>query len=163
MKHPKIVESKAKIRFQDCDPFNHLNNGSYIDYFVNHREDMLIEHYNIDIYKMAKTLGKSWVTGSNQIVYLRPAFLMEEVVIQSELIYYDESNLRVEMRMYNNDKTQLKSVLWATFVHFNLLEQKREKHESNFMELFEEIHSPKDEMLFEKRIKSIKSKMYHSV
>lgn len=163
MKHPKIVESKAKIRFQDCDPFNHLNNGSYIDYFVNHREDMLIEHYDIDIYKMAKTIGKSWVTGSNQVAYLRPALLMEDVVIQSELIYYDESNLKVEMRMYNSDNTQLKSVFWATFVHFNLLEQKREKHESKYMELFEEIHSPKDEVSFEERIKNIKSKMYHSV
>ena len=57
----KTLSSKAKIRFQDCDPFNHLNNGSYINYFMNHREDELIKNYDIDVYKMASTLGKSWV------------------------------------------------------------------------------------------------------
>ena len=27
---PNILESTKKIRFQDCDPFNHLNNGRKI-------------------------------------------------------------------------------------------------------------------------------------
>jgi len=46
----KIVKSKAKIRFQDCDPHNHLNNAQYIDYFMNAREDQLIEHFDFDIF-----------------------------------------------------------------------------------------------------------------
>ena len=49
---PKVLESKTKIRFQDCDPFNHLNNASYINYLINAREDQLIKYYDIDIYKM---------------------------------------------------------------------------------------------------------------
>jgi acyl-CoA thioester hydrolase len=36
MKTATILESKAIIRFSDCDPFNHLNNSSYINYFFNH-------------------------------------------------------------------------------------------------------------------------------
>ena len=28
--YSKILESKALIRFEDCDPFGHLNNGRYI-------------------------------------------------------------------------------------------------------------------------------------
>ena len=55
---PKVVTSTTKIRFQDCDPFNHLNNGSYINYFINHREDQLIIHYDIDIYDMAKAVDR---------------------------------------------------------------------------------------------------------
>ncbi len=31
----KLWESKVLIRFSDCDPFNHLNNARYIDYFIN--------------------------------------------------------------------------------------------------------------------------------
>ena len=73
-KLPNVLQSKTKIRFQDCDPFNHLNNGSYINYFMNHREDAILEHYHIDIYKMALKEGKSWVSSSNQIGYLKPAF-----------------------------------------------------------------------------------------
>ena len=42
----KILESKIRVRFQDCDPFNHLNNSSYIDYFFDAREDQLHNRYN---------------------------------------------------------------------------------------------------------------------
>ena len=38
-------ESKVAIRFQDCDPFAHLNNAKYIEYFINAREDHLIQAY----------------------------------------------------------------------------------------------------------------------
>jgi acyl-CoA thioester hydrolase len=133
---PKTVESKAKIRFQDCDPFNHLNNGKYIDYFMNHREDELIRNYDIDIYKMAKTEGKSWVSSSNQIAYLKPALLMETVTIESQLIFFDSSNLKAEMRMYNEDKSHLKAIIWCSFVHYNLMTQKREQHSEDMMALF---------------------------
>ncbi len=152
----KILESTTKIRFQHCDPFNHLNNGSYIDYFMNHREDELIKNYDIDIYKIAKTTGKSWVSSSNQIAYLRPAFLMETVVIQSQLIRYTNTELLVEMRMYNKDKSQLKSVIWASFVHFNLLEQRRETHSDELMQLFKNVHSPLEDTTFETRTNALK-------
>ena len=153
---PKIVSSKTKIRFQHCDPFNHLNNGSYIDYFLNHREDQLIKHYNVDIYKMAKTIGKSWVTASNQIAYLKPALLMETVTIESQLIDFNDTELHVEMRMYNEDKTQLKAVIWCCFVHFNLLEQRRWKHSEEFMNLFSNILLPMEDKTFEERVGRLK-------
>lgn len=153
---PKIVSSIEKIRFQDCDPFNHLNNASYINYFINHREDQLIKHYDIDIYKMAQTLGKSWVTSSNQIVYLKSALLMENVLIESQLIHYNSSSLNVEMRMYDENKTQLKSVIWCGFTHFNLLKQKRETHSEDFMQLFKIIHNPVNANIFEERIAQLK-------
>ena len=153
---PKTVESKTKIRFQDCDPFNHLNNGKYIDYFMNHREDELIKNYDIDIYKMAKTEGKSWVSSSNQIAYLKPALLMETVTIESQLIFFDSSNLKAEMRMYNEDKSQLKAIIWCSFVHYNLMTQRREQHSEDMMALFNSINSPTDSIAFEERLKSIK-------
>ncbi len=156
MSLPKLVSSTTKIRFQDCDPFNHLNNGSYINYFINHREDQLIKHYNIDIYDMAKSIGISWVTGSNQIAYLRPAFLMETVIIESQLIAYDDSELKVEMRMYDENRTQLKAVLWSVFVHFNLIKQKRALHRASEMELFKAIHNPIHTDIFEERIQNMK-------
>ncbi|OUS00738.1 thioesterase [Flavobacteriales bacterium 33_180_T64] len=151
-----IVESKTKIRFQDCDPFNHLNNGSYINYFMNHREDQLLEHYNIDIYKMAQKTGISWVSSSNQIAYLKPAFLMETVTIESQLIYFDTSLLKVEMRMYNKDKTHLKAIIWCSFVHFNLLTQSRAQHSEDFMQLFKSIVTPVDATIFEERLLDFK-------
>lgn len=152
----KVLESKAKIRFQDCDPFNHLNNAAYLNYFMNAREDQLIDNYNIDIYKMARKEGKSWVVGNNQIAYLRPAFLMEDVVIESRLLKYDESKIQVELQMLNANKTEIKAIMWSTFVHFNLIQQKREVHSEDFMTLFKTVANPVDETIFEERIESFK-------
>jgi len=155
-KLPNQLESIVKIRFQDCDPFNHLNNAAYINYLINAREDQIAEHYGIDIYKMARTLGISWVVGSNQIAYINPAFLMEEVLIDSQLLDFDESNLRVELRMWNKDKTKIKAVMWSTFVHFNLMKQKRDTHSEKLMETFSSVHLPIDETIFKERINYFK-------
>lgn len=32
--YPKETESRVVIRFQDCDPLQHLNNAKYFDYFL---------------------------------------------------------------------------------------------------------------------------------
>ena len=157
MKLPKILESKAKIRFQDCDPFNHLNNASYINYMINAREDQIEQNYKLDIFSLAKKQGISWVVGTNQIAYLKPALLMEEVVIDSQLITFSENQLRVEIRMWNNPKTELKAILWSTFVHYNLLQQKRWNHSDQLIELFQNVHTPVGVANFEERILELKT------
>ncbi|MFC5044722.1 acyl-CoA thioesterase [Aquimarina hainanensis] len=155
---PKILNSFARIRFQDCDPFNHLNNASYLNYMINAREDQVAEHYQIDIFEMAKNQGVSWVVGSNQIAYLKPAFTMEKVCIESQLINFDKNMLQVEIRMLNEDKTELKAVLWSTFIHFNLLKQKKWNHNEQLLSLFESVKSPVEAKSFDERILEIKSK-----
>ena len=157
-KFDKILKSKAIIRFQDCDPFNHLNNAAYLNYFTNAREDQIKNYYGIDIYAMVKDSGISWVVGSNQIAYINPAFLMENIVIESQLLNYKSTSLFVELRMWNKDETKIKAVMWSNFVHFNLLKQKRENHSDQIMKLFEEVHSPIDTSSFEKRIDFFKKK-----
>lgn len=154
---PKVLSSEAKIRFPDCDPFNHLNNGSYMDYFMNHRDDVLIENYDIDIYKMAFKIGKSWVSSTNQIAYLKPALLSEKVIIESKVIAFTNSELQVEMCMYNKDKSHLKAILWSGFVHYNLKNQKRDTHSKDLMQLFKSVVIPVKENTFEERLKEIKS------
>lgn len=155
---PKVLESKAKIRFQDCDPFNHLNNASYINYMINAREDQIEKYYDLDIFEMAKHQGISWVVGTNQIAYIKPALLMEDVIIDSQLIFYNENELHVEIKMWNAHKTELKAIMWSTFVHFNLLKQKRWNHNDQLMELFQSILNPVGVKRFEERIFQLKPK-----
>ena len=113
---PKVLESQAKIRFQDCDPLAHLNNSKYIDYCINAREDQLIANYDFDIHSLARTTGKTWVVGQTQIRYVRPALLMETVTIQSRMVHFEERSITVEIQMLNQAKTQLKSLMWCHFV-----------------------------------------------
>jgi thioesterase III len=151
----KVLESKTKVRFQDCDPFNHLNNSKYIDYFINAREDQLIENYGIDIYEIAFKQKIAWVVATNQISYLKPAFTMENIVIESQLIDHSPKSILVEMRMYNESKTELKSVFWSKFVHINMATQKSIQHSETFVDLFENVILKVNEKTFEERVVSI--------
>jgi len=148
---PKIIESRKKIRFQDCDPFNHLNNGRYVDYYINAREDQVFENYGIDLFKIIKEEGLGWVVSNNQVAYLRPVFTMETVVIESQLIAYSPKHLQVEMRMWNADKSILKSVAWFGFVPFNLKKNRVEIHEDKFTKLFSDVLLEIPETTFEER------------
>lgn len=160
----KQPRSKRMIRFQDCDPFNHLNNARYIDYFINTREDQLVEHYGLDVFSQMKTTGKSWVVTSNQISYIKPAKTMECVIIDSKLIHFDDHRLKVEMRMWNETETELKAVIWMTFTHVNVLSSGVEKHTDELSELFQSILVAVPMESFDDRVKTIlaenKSRQY---
>lgn len=151
----KIPMSKATIRFQDCDPFNHLNNARYLDYFINAREDQLIKEYDIDIFRMAATRGLSWVVASNQIAYFRPATVMEEIIIDSQLIRFSEKSIHVEMRMWDKDMQTLKSMLWAKLTHFDLKNLKPLSHLEEFGDFFEKVLLPVKEDTFEERTSAV--------
>ena len=152
----KVLESTAKIRFQDCDPFNHLNNSKYLDYFINAREDQVLDHYNIDIFKMIRTEYKGWVVMSNQIAYFKPAITMENVVIESQVIAFNDKQLKIELRMYNHNKTELKSFAWTNFMHFDLQTQKSTNHSEQLMSLFTNVNNPVGSVNFEERMQNIK-------
>lgn len=154
----KVLESTMKIRFHDCDPFNHLNNSRYLDYIMTARGDQLADNYDLDIYKIAREQGVGWVIAQTQISYISPALLMEEVVIETQLLSFSERSLHLEAFMWNKNKSGLKAVLWAKFVHFNLKTQKSHSHDENLMTFFSQIVNPlPQETGFEERIRSLKT------
>jgi len=158
----KILKTKRKIRFQDCDPFNHLNNSKYLEYFINAREDQIAEHYDLDVFQYLKTTGLSWVVASNQISYVKPAFTMETVWIESQLIQYTNNILLVEMKMWNESETELKAILWIKFIQYNIQTKKTANHSDDLMKLFQSVVVPVDQAIFENRyveiIRELKTK-----
>jgi thioesterase III len=151
----KILSSIARVRFQDCDPFNHLNNSKYIDYFINAREDQIREEYALDIFSLAGEKGVSWVVSSHQIQYLKPATLMEKVFIDSQLFGFTAKSLHVEMRMWDEGRTQLKSILWTQFIHISLKTQRPVDHSESLMELFANVLEPVAENGLSERINAL--------
>lgn len=128
-----------------------MNNSKYLEYFINVREDQIAEHYDLDIFKYMKTTGLSWVVASNQISYLKPAFTMETVLIESQLIQYTDNLLLVEMKMWNEDETELKAMLCVKFIHYNIQEKKVANHSEDLIKLFESVVLPVDQAIFENR------------
>lgn len=126
-------ESIAVIRFQDCDPFGHLNNARYVDYFMNARTDQIAEHYGLQL--LQEDQSKSWVVTKSQIAFFAPAKMMERVRIRTRLIHATERNLVVEGLMLDDNASQLKAVLWMQFTYVDLSTGRPSRHADELMQL----------------------------
>ena len=147
----KLLESKTKVRFTDCDPFNHLNNSKYIDFFLNAREEQILEAYGFDLVKHTEEEQKCWLVSSNKITYFYPAKNMEELVIQSQLIKFTKNTLLVEMHMLDKNKEQMKAIFWTLFTYFDLETERKTDHSDSLNELFGANVVPLEEYDFDKR------------
>jgi len=136
-------QSSYIVRFGDCDPFGHLNNARYIDYFVNAREDHLRDTYDMDLANYAKE-GLGWVVSGHEIVYVRPANYNERVLIRSSLVAMARDRLWVEMAMLNAEGTQLKAMLWSRFTPIDVRTGRRCEHPDSFMDMFQRLVLPGD-------------------
>lgn len=153
----KILESKVRVQYQDCDPFNHLSNSKYIDYIIAARTEQLLENYNFNTAEIAQEQGINWVVAQTQISYLYPARWLEKVTIGTKLITFSESSLLIEGYMWNEKKTHIKAIMWAKLVHFNIKTQRSLKHSEQLLNFFTQIHSPlENNSSFEERIKALK-------
>jgi YbgC/YbaW family acyl-CoA thioester hydrolase len=156
-KKPKSIESKVRVQYQDCDPFNHLNNSKYIDYIMAARTEQLLVHYDLNVSELLAQQGVGWVAAQTQISYFAPASWMEVVTIESRLIYHSDYSLLVEAFMWDEFKTKIKAVMWAKLVHFDIKTQKSNKHSEALIKLFSEVVNPIEHVnTFEERVKSLK-------
>ncbi len=154
----KEPESRTVIRFQDCDPFGHLNNARYIDYFLNARQDQLAEHYDLYIYDRSRLMRSSWVVRKSHIAYIKPAAVMEEVIIRTRLLDFTPTALVVEGLMMDKNSTSLKSLAWFEFVHVSLENGRPVEHTDKLMRLCQLIAVPEgyDPNGFNRRVEALR-------
>lgn len=136
---PKDLETTAVIRFQDCDPFQHLNNARYIDYFMNAREDQLKQFYNFNIFEESRRMQQGWVVTKNQLAYLYPAGVQEQVVIRTRLVHMTDTVLVVEALMLDSAARRLKSVSWIEFTFVSIQTGRTTPHPAEFMTMFRPV------------------------
>ncbi len=157
--YPTETESRTIIRFQDCDPLQHLNNAKYFDYYFNAREDQVAKLYDFNPGQLFRELRTSWVVYQHQIAYVRPAQVSEWVRITSRLIYYNEDTTVTEYFMTDDGKTHLKNVLWVTSKYISVATGKRISHDPTVMQyLAATLHPHVDypAVTFNDRIRAIK-------
>ena len=135
----KFPSSVMQIRFQDCDPMSILNNSRYIDYFMNAREDHLATFYGLNIYDRLKENGTSWVVAKNEIIYRKPAFLMEKVLIKTQVNNYSLKHIEVEMVMFDESGQKLKALMRTVFVPINVVKNESIEHEDSIMQLLGKV------------------------
>lgn len=155
----KELESTAFVAFSDCDPFRHLNNARYIDYFLTAREQQLLEGYHFSLADWGAK-GRGWFVTQNLVAYLKPANYAETVLMVSRIIAFNDYDLHLEMLMWDKKKKGLKSVLWSRFSHIDLKEGRRLEHNEELKDLFGSICYREQNIElqnFDRRIEQIKN------
>ena len=156
------TKSRTIIRFQDCDPLQHLNNAKYFDYFFNAREDQVPKLYGVELRDLISKFGAIWVVYNHHIAYLRSAMLGEWVSIRTRLIWYNEDTLVIEYIMLDEQESHLKTVLWTTLKYVSMETSKTAKHADELTEYLEIIrHKGVDyrQDSFDKRVNEIKEEI----
>ena len=160
--YPKETHSRAVIRFQDCDPLQHLNNAKYFDYYFNSRDDQVAQLYEFNFGQLFQELKQSWVVYQHQISYVRPAQVSEWVRITSRLIFFSEDTIVTEYFMTDNGGQQLKNVLWVTSKYIDVASGKRTPHPPSLNEYLETTCLPNVDFHnwnFNERIREIKASL----
>ena len=134
----RYPESHTRIRFQDCDPFGHLNNGRYLDYFINAREEHLREFYGLDIYE-GRFRERNWVVRSSMLSHLSPARNNQTVLLRTKMLNFSRSSIVVEAVMLTEDGKRLLATGWADFRYFDVRSGRPARHEPDLMQLFDRV------------------------
>lgn len=153
---PTDLSSTAIIRFQDCDPFGHLNNARYIDYFMNARSDHLATYYDFHLVEFGKQPSVSWVVTKNQIAYLAPAFVAEEVVIRTRLLAATPKTVTVEAVMLDRSERHVKAVYWMDLTYVSLTTGRPTTHDDELFEFLNSVRYEMEEPDFDTRVKALK-------
>jgi YbgC/YbaW family acyl-CoA thioester hydrolase len=155
----KELESTAFISFGDCDPFRHLNNARYVDYFLTAREQQLLANYNFSLAEWGAR-GKGWFVSQNQIAYLKPARYAETVIMISRLLEFTDYDLLLEMIMWDKKRANIKAIFWSRLSHIDLIEGKKLQHDDELKKLFSAVCYTEPEIelkSFDRRVEEIRN------
>ncbi len=135
----KELESEAWIDFQDCDPFGHLNNARYLNYFMRARTEQLKTNYGFDLYAHTVETGNGWVVAQTHLAYLIPAKFNETVTIKTRLLHYDSFRLVLEAYMISQDRKRIHALGWIEFIYVNTAKGRPVKYDESLQRFFAEI------------------------
>lgn len=161
---PKELETTAIIRFQDCDPFGHLNNARYMDYFMNARVDQVAAFYDFHVFDRIRTDSENWIVTQTQIRYLLPARFDDQVRIRTRLIDLSERVVTVEAMMISHDGKRLLALAWIEFMIVDTTTGRPSRHSPELMDFFNAIRVEEafDPTSFSARAQDLKKKLRHS-
>ncbi|MFT7002644.1 MAG: acyl-CoA thioester hydrolase [Spirosomataceae bacterium] len=160
--YQKVTQSRSLIRFQDCDPLNHLNNAKYFDYYFNAREDNVAAQFDFKFSEIFQQYHSIWVVYQHQIAYLRPAHVNEWVQIHSRIIHYNADTLLTEYYMTDDEGGEVKNVLVTTSKYIDTRVGRRTTHQPFVMDYLEATAFDNISMEtydFQDRLKVIKKEM----
>ncbi|MDO9554899.1 thioesterase family protein [Rhodonellum sp.] len=159
--YPSQTESRTVIRFQDCDPLQHLNNAKYFDYFFNAREDQVPKLYGVEMMDFIRKYKASWVIYNHNISYVKPAKVGEWVRIMSRILWFNQNTVVLEYYMTDDSEKELKTLLWTTMRYVSIADGKSTDHTGSILDFLKATSENVDikDMLITERVKFLKGKL----
>jgi acyl-CoA thioester hydrolase len=153
-------ETLERVRFEDCDPFGHLNNAKYLSYFTNARERHVAEFYGFELHGLSRTEGLNWFVRRAQVEFMRPVDYGSEVLIRTRLIRFSQIAILIEALMMDKGAENLHSICWMDLIFVDLKSGRPARHGADLMALFHGVHFNEGEIEcdnFPRRVKQIRS------
>jgi len=97
MKH----STKIHVRFADIDAMGHVNNAVFLNYF----EQARIDFFNTMIGSEWDWKTQGIVLARNEIDYLRPIFLNNKVLIETQVDSIGEKSMTLSFDVYDEEST----------------------------------------------------------
>jgi thioesterase III len=159
--YPQETESRTVVRFQDCDPLQHLNNAKYFDYFFNAREDQVPKLYGVEMIDFIRKYKAAWVIYNHNISYVKPAKVGEWVRVMSRVLWHNHNTVVLEYYMTDDSKKELKTLLWTTMRYVTLDNGKSTQHEGAVLDFLQAVSQNVDisNMSITERVKALKTKL----
>jgi acyl-CoA thioester hydrolase len=141
-----------RILFSDCDPFGHLYNARYIDYFLDAREEHVAANYPV-LHAALQSRETNWVIVSNDVRYVSGAKLGEVVSIASAIVKHTRNSALLEITMRNC--SGLKAMMWSLLRHVDLRRGIVVNHTEVIQQFLQDVCVPSGCTTVDQRLKEI--------
>jgi len=153
-KRPSLVR---RVLFSDCDPFGHLYNARYLDYFLDAREEHVALNYPL-LHAALQSRETNWVIVSNNVRYISGAKLGDTVTVESAIVRFTRNSVLLEVAMSND--TGLKAIMWSWLRHVNLQRGIVINHTAEIQQFLQEVCIPCECTTVDERLQKLLSKAF---
>lgn len=143
---------KKRILFSDCDPFGHLYNTRYLDYFLDAREEHVAANYPV-LHAALQSRETNWVIVSNDVRYVSATKLGEVVSIASAIVRFTRNSALLEITMRNDGG--LKAMMWSWLRHVDLRRGIVVNHTEAIQHFLQSVCLPTDCTTVDQRLREL--------
>ena len=112
---PKTYRSEIQVRGYELDSFGHVNHAVYVSYCEHARWELLTEEgIHLETFKE----WKRWpIIAGIQLQYLKPTYLNDRLVIETQVIEFRRSSFVFEQRILREGVPVAKATVNAVMVN----------------------------------------------
>ena len=98
-----VYHGEINVRFNDLDPYGHVNASIFLDYIISSRWSFLEKELQVTVDELIKK-GLGFFLVNSNINYLKPIYGNSLITVDSWVTVVDKASLTVEFEITNQSK-----------------------------------------------------------